>query len=189
MTLIPAVLVLLVGSELIRNSVDRWFNAPMDEILDSAQRIASDYYHERQRQVSDEAARIARALAHVDLAAARRAPGARRGRARGHRPERVTLVEVYRALRVPGADRRGWCRWSTWPSPTVPRRANRASSDRLAARALRRAARRLDRASRSSNGGELIRAAAVVRRPDGRRCGVVVATVHLTGSSPRARGG
>ena len=31
MTLVPAVLVLLVGSELIRNSVDRWFNAPMDE--------------------------------------------------------------------------------------------------------------------------------------------------------------
>ena len=26
-----AVLVLIVGSELIRNSVDRWFNAPKDE--------------------------------------------------------------------------------------------------------------------------------------------------------------
>src|SRR5215210_5219463 len=39
MTLIPAVLVLLVGSELIRNSVDRWFNAPMDEVLSSANTI------------------------------------------------------------------------------------------------------------------------------------------------------
>ena len=36
MTLIPAVLVLLVGSELIRNSVDRWFNAPVEEVLTSA---------------------------------------------------------------------------------------------------------------------------------------------------------
>ena len=62
MTLIPAVLVLLVGSQLIFNSVDRWFNAPMDEMLDSAQRIASDYYHERQRQVSDETAHLARSL-------------------------------------------------------------------------------------------------------------------------------
>ena len=44
MTLIPAVLVLLVGSELIRNSVDRWFNAPMDDVLSSANRIAGDYY-------------------------------------------------------------------------------------------------------------------------------------------------
>ena len=29
----PAVLVLIVGSELIRTSVERWFNAPMDEVL------------------------------------------------------------------------------------------------------------------------------------------------------------
>src|SRR4026208_49790 len=32
MTIIQAVLVLIVGGELIRNSVDRWFNAPMDEV-------------------------------------------------------------------------------------------------------------------------------------------------------------
>src|SRR5919204_2962914 len=49
MTLIPALLVLIVGSELIRNSVDRWFNAPMDDILSSANKIAGDYYAERQR--------------------------------------------------------------------------------------------------------------------------------------------
>ena len=49
MTLIPSILVLLVGSELIRNSTDRWFNAPMDEVLSSANRIAGDYYAERQR--------------------------------------------------------------------------------------------------------------------------------------------
>jgi len=52
MTLIPAVLVLIVGSELIRNSVDRWFNALMDEVLSSANAIAGDYYQERQRLVS-----------------------------------------------------------------------------------------------------------------------------------------
>ena len=44
MTVVPAVLVLIVGSELIRNSVDRWFNAPMDEMLTSANAIAGDYY-------------------------------------------------------------------------------------------------------------------------------------------------
>src|SRR6478735_5708482 len=31
MTIVPAVLVLLVGSEVIRNSIDRWFNAPMND--------------------------------------------------------------------------------------------------------------------------------------------------------------
>src|SRR5438552_11157349 len=69
MTLVPALLVLIVGSELIRTSTERWFNAPMDEILSSANAIASDYYHERQLQVADHAQRIARELSRVDLAA------------------------------------------------------------------------------------------------------------------------
>src|SRR5882672_7437249 len=51
MTLVPAVLVLAVGSELIRTSVERWFNAPMDDVLSSANQIAGDYYHERQMLV------------------------------------------------------------------------------------------------------------------------------------------
>src|SRR3989442_5759094 len=67
MTLLRAVLVLAVGSELIRTSVERWFNAPMDEILTSANQIAGDYYHERQMLVSDHAKRIARALAAANL--------------------------------------------------------------------------------------------------------------------------
>src|SRR5919112_772405 len=67
MTLIPALLVLLVGSELIRNSVGRWFNAPMDEVLSSANTIAGDYYQDQQRLVSAQAQRFARALSAVDL--------------------------------------------------------------------------------------------------------------------------
>ena len=43
MTLVPAMLVLAVGSELIRTSVGRWFNVPMDQILSSANEIAADY--------------------------------------------------------------------------------------------------------------------------------------------------
>src|SRR6476660_4247139 len=70
MTLVPALLVLVVGSELIRESVNQWFNAPMDEILSSANKIAGDYYQERQALVSDHASRLARALSAVDLAAA-----------------------------------------------------------------------------------------------------------------------
>src|SRR6476646_10490143 len=62
------VLVLVVGSELIRTSVDRWFNAPMDEVLSAANKIASDYYAERQNAVTDHATRIARTLSNVDLA-------------------------------------------------------------------------------------------------------------------------
>ena len=76
MTLVPAVLVLIVGSELIRTSVDRWFNAPMDEILSSANQIAGDYYHERQMLVARSRQRVRARL----LAGGR--PGERRRRGR-----------------------------------------------------------------------------------------------------------
>src|SRR5262245_38285782 len=69
MTIVPAVLVLIAGSEFIRTSIDNWFNAPMEDILASANKIAGDYYHERQMLVSDHANRLARALSAADLTA------------------------------------------------------------------------------------------------------------------------
>src|SRR6185369_17742472 len=66
MTLIPAVLVLIIGSELIRNNVDRWFNADLNEVLTSANRIAGDYYAQQQRLVAAQAQRFARTLARVE---------------------------------------------------------------------------------------------------------------------------
>src|SRR2546425_8848570 len=95
MTFVPSVLVLIVGSEIIRTSVDRWFNTPMDEILTSANKIASDYYHERQMLVSDHAARIARALASVDLSGTNVRP-IRDLLAPDVTLQRVQMVEVYR---------------------------------------------------------------------------------------------
>jgi two-component system nitrogen regulation sensor histidine kinase NtrY len=185
MTLIPAVLVLLVGSQLIFNSVDRWFNQPMDEMLDSAQRIASDYYHDRQRQVSDETARLARSLAAADLATLDL--GVVRDAVAGSvTDQRLTLVEVYRL--APGAD------GLPQPVPVVdvasaaagPVKA-RDTSERLAARA---ASGQPDAWMREplDSGGELIRAASVVRKADGTATGVVVGSVQLTGEmAVRAR--
>ena len=185
MTVIPAVLVLLVGSQLIFNSVDRWFNQPMDEMLDSAQRMASDYYHDRQRQVSDETARLARDLASADLASSDLRV-LRDAVARSVTEQRLTIVEVYRL--APGAD------GLPQPVPVVdvasaaagPMTA-RDTSARLAARA---AGGQPDTWMRepTDSGGELIRAAAVVRASGGRAAGVVVGTVQLTGEvAARAR--
>ena len=84
MTLVPTIIVLVVGSELIRTNIDRWFNSPMEEILDSANEIAGDYYQERQTLVSDHAARIARRLADVDLTSPDVARDSRSAGARGH---------------------------------------------------------------------------------------------------------
>src|SRR3989442_4358625 len=102
MTLVPTVLVLIVGSELIRTNIDRWFNAPMAEILSSANQIASDYYHEQQMLASDHANRLARTLAAVDLTNADVRP-IRDVLAPDVTLQRVQMVEVYRAVPSAGS--------------------------------------------------------------------------------------
>src|SRR6195256_4232040 len=102
MTLVPTVLVLIVGSELIRTNIDRWFNAPMAEILSSANQIASDYYHEQQMLASDHANRLARTLAGIDLTNADVRP-IRDLLAPDVTLQRVQMVEVYRVVPSTGS--------------------------------------------------------------------------------------
>ena len=187
MTLVPAVLVLIVGSELIRTNVDRWFNAPMDEILSSANQIAGDYYHERQMLVSDHANRIARTLA------------------RGRPDERRTSGRCATCSRR--TSRCSACRWSrstascrssgSLPSlepvldvaaPALPAGYSRAAADRLAAQALAGSAEtQLDRDARhvrrsAARGGDHPRA-----RTGGRPASSSRPTISPA-SSRRARG-
>jgi two-component system nitrogen regulation sensor histidine kinase NtrY len=187
MTLIPAVLVLLIGSELIRNNVDRWFNADLDEVLSSANGIAGDYYAQQQRLVSAQAQRFARALSYVDLATAN-SSAVRDLVAPDVRQERVDLVEVYRVSAsseaqavVPVLD---------VAAPTMPREYSRASADRLAERAAanRREERTVEQLS--GGGGDLIRTAMPIRSSaTGPVRGVVVASEYLTDQfAARARG-
>src|SRR5690348_1561244 len=96
MTFVPAVLVLLVGSELMIQSVDRWFNAPMDEILTSANTIAGDYYTERQRQVADHADRLSRTLAAADLSSSADFEAIQALIEPTVTPQRMQIVRVYR---------------------------------------------------------------------------------------------
>src|SRR6266576_2138810 len=134
MALVPTVLVLIVGSELIRTNIDRWFNAPMADILSSANQIASDYYHEQQMLASDHANRFARTLAGIDLTN----PDVRPIRdlvAPDVTLQRVQMVEVYRVVRSTGSLAR------LEPvidvtAPTLPPGYGRAAVDRLAAQAL-----------------------------------------------------
>jgi two-component system nitrogen regulation sensor histidine kinase NtrY len=178
MTLVPTVLVLIVGSELIRTNIDRWFNAPMADILSSANQIASDYYHEQQMLASDQASRLARVLASVDLTNADVRP-IRDLLAPDVTLQRIQMVEVYRVVPAAGS----------LPSlepvvdvaaPSLPPGHSRAAVDRLAAQSLAgsteaRAVETLGAA------GDLLHAAAVIRTKEGRSSGVVVATTYLTG--------
>ncbi len=178
MTLVPTIVVLVVGSELIRTNIDRWFNAPMEQILTDANAIASDYYHERQLFVTDHASRIARTLAGVDLARAD-ITAIRDLLAPEVTARRVQMIEVYRvapsANGVPGIEP-----VLDLAAPTLPPRYSRAAAERLALQALAGTveARTIETIAGT---GDLLRAAEVVRAANGRPMGVVVATDYLTG--------
>jgi two-component system nitrogen regulation sensor histidine kinase NtrY len=181
MTLIPAILVLIVGSELIRNSANRWFSAPIDEVLSSAREIASDYYEERQLAVTEHAGGVARALAGVDLSAGNVAA------IRGIIAPEIThrqlgLIEVYRIVErgsppevSPVVD---------VASPILPSGFSRASADLLAVRTASGSENLSLEPLR--NGGELVRAAALIRpAADAPPTGVVVVSDYLTGELAR----
>ena len=186
MTLIPAVLVLIVGSELIRNSVDRWFNAPMDEVLGYANEIAGDYYQERQRLVVAQARRLASTLDGTDLDG--RDPASLRAAvAPAAMDERVGLVEVYRVRQEAGGAPQVSLVASA-ASASMPAEASRTPAAAFAARV---AAGSTDTRAieRVAGGAERVRGAAPIRSsPDGPALGVVVATDYLTAqTAARAR--
>ncbi|MEQ1731721.1 MAG: HAMP domain-containing protein, partial [Vicinamibacterales bacterium] len=178
MTLVPAMLVLAVGSELIRTSVGRWFNVPMDEILSSANEIAGDYYQERHALVAEHASRVARLLAASDLGGEDTEP-LRAVVAPEVSPARVQVIQVYRV--GTGADGPAVSPLFDVTAGERPAQYSRDAADRLATTAL--AASELTRSADTFGAaGDLLHAAAVIRGPDGVTAGVVVATDHLEGS-------
>src|SRR5687768_6148151 len=187
MTVVPAVLVLIVGSRVVLTAVDRWFNAPMEEILAGANSIAGDYYQERERIVADQASRLARSLTRIDLGTAE--VGAVQNVITPEvAGQRVSMVQVYRAVQVPNAQAPDVVSLVDVASPSMPQGWARASADRLAARAAtgREAAPSIEEPMAA--GGLLKHVAIAVRNPSGRITGVVVASDYLTGDlAERAR--
>jgi two-component system nitrogen regulation sensor histidine kinase NtrY len=174
LTIIPSVLVLLVGGELIRSSTQLWFSQPVDEVLRSAVEIGGDYYREHEGVVGAHAARIARSVSAAavlagDVDSVRRtiAPEVTQGR--------LGLVEIYRVQ--PGG---GPQPLVAVESPALPRGHVRALADRLATRVAsgstdRQTVEPLD------GGGELVRAGAAIQDGSSRTIGVVIASAPLRG--------
>ena len=174
MTLIPAMLVLAVGSELIRTSVGRWFNVPVDEILSSANAIAADYYEERQSRSAERASHMARALSAVNLAAedltSVRALIEPDVNETGARIVQVYRIETREGVAVP------------LPVPVLEVGAapsgtqySRALADRLAGQALASMSPATS-VETFGTAGDLLYAASAVWNADGVPSGVVVST-------------
>jgi len=179
MTLIPAVLVLLVGSNVVLSAVDKWFNEPVDEILSSANQIAADYYRERQQVVADQASRLAARLSSMDLSAAN-VRVLRDQLIQDVNDRRVSIVQVYRVTRLPNGA------LDAVPvvdvaAPTMTQQWGRASADRLAAKAASGNEAQPWNLEETPGGGDLMRAASVIRNPAQEVIGVVVASDHLSG--------
>ncbi|HIE91767.1 MAG TPA: HAMP domain-containing protein [Acidobacteria bacterium] len=179
LTLIPSMLVLIVGSEVIRSSAERWFSAPIDDVLRSANAIARGVYQDQQQAAEDRAGRLAVRLAAVDLArvpeetlrdivAEERAVGG------------GDVVDIY-VVEIDDEGEATTTRLVEVADPFLPPGYPRASADALAASL---AAGNVESAPAEplSDGAELLRGAALVRATvDGPVVGVVVASNVLSG--------
>ncbi len=182
MTLIPAVLVLLVGSELIRSSAQRWFSAPIDEVLTSANEIARDYYRSRELVVSDHAQRIAQALSSVDLAAGS-VDAIRELVTPDVTARHLGSIDVYRVVPPEGEEGRLLVEpLVEVATPTGPQGYSRAAAERLAERVAANG-EESSQVAPLGGGAEVVRVAAAIRDSTGQGViGVVVASDALTGS-------
>ena len=174
LTIVPALLVLLVGSWLIRSSTQKWVSQPVDAVLTSAKQIAAEYYREHEAIVVGHASSVAGAvpasvLRARDSATIRRLIEAELARGR------VRRLEVYAV--VPGDD----------PVPLVAAQAPsasridvRASSDQFAADVLRGATTITHETLEPR--GELLQAGALITDPATKQpVGIVIASDFLTG--------
>ena len=181
MTLIPAVLVLFVGSNVVLAAVDQWFNEPVDEVLSSANQLAADYYEDRKQTVAEHAGRLAGVIAPADLSTSD-VRAVRAQLTRDINERRVEIVQVYRAIPRPAGE------FEVVPvvdvaAPSLPqiRPSERASADLLASRVANGTDQQGWMLETLSGGGDLMRAASVIRAVDRSVAGVVVASDYLSG--------
>ena len=182
LTIVPSVLVLLAGSELIRQTTARWFSQPVSDVLTSANAIAGTFYRDRQAAVARQAAQLAaavpaQALSSADLDALKASVTA------PVMDGRVGMIEIYR-LQATAEGKSEVIPVVALQSPSLPAGHLRASSDRLAAKI---AAGSSDTQAHEPipSGGEFVRAGLVIRDSAGRPAGVLIASDYLSGDLAR----
>ena len=179
MTIVPAVLVLLSGSEIIRGSAARWFSEPVDQLVASAQFIASHYYQEHQEATANRSRRLARTLPAKDVAA---------GDGTFLNPivkaevaaTPSGMVELYRAVTGPDGQHDVEFLLAEQASDLPPDHV-RALADWLALKAVQSGHDEQTRDDLDS-GGVLLRTATPIFNADHTAIGAVVVSEHLDGT-------
>jgi len=180
LTVIPAGLVVITGSEVIRSSFDRWFSVPAEEVLDSAKNLAKAYYDQRQASATESAHRVAAALPVAALTTGNVGDlqGILGGELTVMRAAAVVgSVEVYQAVRT-AAGTADVALLVQVGSATLPPNTVRAAADRLAARALG-SGHDEPTSEDLDDGGGLVRVATPVRGADGVTLGAVVVSEYV----------
>ena len=183
MTLTPSVLVLIVGGGVIRSSAERWFSAPIEDVLTSAHAIARSLYQEQQQAVEERARGVAARLVEVDLEVTDEAIVRRLVEAEDA-AGRADVIDVYRVA-VDAA-------WDTIASRIVevtaadlPPGYSQASADTLAV-GMAVGSAETGAVEPLRDGAELLRGAALIRRTvDDPVVGVVVTSIALSGTLTR----
>lgn len=177
MTIIPASLVLIIGSEFLRSSADRWFSVPVDEALESSATIAAQYYRERQEAVHLRATRLAEVVPPALIEGGD--VSALSSQVRGELATmRDGLVELYQTVPTATGERDAAFLLAQQVGAPPPE-AVRASADRLAARVAATGVVQTTQDTLPS-GGLLVRAGAPIRAPDGVVTGVVVVSLLVS---------
>ena len=180
MTLIPSLLVLIVGSEVILRSAERWFSAPIDDVLSSANTIARSVYLEQQEVAGQQASRVAARLLELGLKDAGTALVRQAAVVEPPAGAATIVVTVYRVADIDGAPV-VLARVAEVASPFLPPGYSQASTDALATGVAAGTAEFGD-VIPLVDGTELIRGVALVRvEPEAPLEGVVVASAPLSG--------
>ena len=180
LTIGPSLLVLVAGTEMIRQTTARWFSQPVTEVLTSAKEIAQTFYRDREAAVAAQASALlasvpADALSGGDVEALKRAVSA------PVTDGRLGMVEIYRL--TASGPRPDVVPLIALQSPSIPPGHLRASSDRLAAKIASGSDTQAHEPL--EGGGELVRAGVVVRDAAGRPVGIIIASDFLAGDLAR----
>ena len=183
MSIIPAVLVLISGSEILTSSAERWFSEPVDDVLSGARRIAARFYEDQRENVTRHARQLAQTLPAAAVAAGDESAVTQSLKV-SLSTMRDSLIELYRTR--PEAKTPELMLVTAVESSTLPGDHVRASADRLALSAVES---RTDQTAQDllESGGVLLRTASPIVR-DGQIIGAVVVSGHLSADVERDAG-